>query len=84
VAVPRPGDKIRLDRAASPQFSIRPIWYRVIRVLDLATYDGWVWLDGYELNDTGDDAVERRQVFVRIAGLPARPGPAPGTKRRST
>jgi hypothetical protein len=42
--------------------------FRVIRVHDWPTYDGWVWLDGYQLDQSGD-AVERRSIFVRIDGL---------------
>jgi hypothetical protein len=42
--------------------------FRVIRVHDWPTYDGWVWLDGYELNAAGD-AVERRSIFVQVNGL---------------
>ncbi|NYT94018.1 hypothetical protein HW126_09280 [Salinispora sp. H7-4] len=64
---PRPGDAIRLDRRASPQF-VRPITVRVIRVLDRPTYDGWLWLEGYELNDAGT-AVRRRQLYVRCDGI---------------
>ncbi|QOC91960.1 hypothetical protein [Micromonospora craniellae] len=32
------------------------------------TFDGWIWLEGYQLDAKGN-AVERRAVFVRIAGL---------------
>jgi hypothetical protein len=42
--------------------------FRVIRVHDWPTYDGWAWLDGYQLNGAGD-AVERRSIFVQIQGL---------------
>ncbi|MGC4771291.1 hypothetical protein ACLQ25_20265 [Micromonospora sp. DT44] len=49
------------------QFS-RPILFRVIRVLDWPTYDGWVWLDGYEVGPRMD-AIARRSIFVRPAGL---------------
>nr|WP_229688503.1 hypothetical protein [Micromonospora yangpuensis] len=43
--------------------------FRVIRVReDLITYHGWVWLDGYELDATGD-ATRRREIFVRRDGL---------------
>ena len=42
--------------------------FRVIRVLDWPTYDGWLWLDGYELNAAGD-AVNRRSIFVQSEGL---------------
>ncbi len=63
----RAGEAIRLDRRASPQF-VRPITVRVIRALDRPTYDGWVWLEGYELNDSGN-AVRRRQLYVRFDGV---------------
>ncbi|GLZ61620.1 hypothetical protein [Micromonospora sp. NBRC 107095] len=46
----------------------RPIFVRVIRVLDWPTYDGWLWLDGYELSAKGA-AVARRSLFVMSAGL---------------
>lgn len=66
------GDIFRLGTAASCQFTARPILFRVIRVQPGDTYAGWIWLDGYEINEAGD-AVERRSVFVQIAGLiPAR------------
>jgi hypothetical protein len=65
--VPRSGDVLRVTRAASVQF-IEPLLFRVIRVHDWPTYDGWVWLDGYELNASGD-AVERRSIFVQVDGL---------------
>lgn len=67
VLVPRSGDTLLIGRAASVQFRT-PIGFRVIRVLDWQTYDGWTWLDGYELNAAGD-AVERRTIFVRPDGL---------------
>jgi hypothetical protein len=56
-----------VTRAASVQF-VEPLLFRVIRVHDWPTYDGWVWLDGYELNAAGD-AVERRSIFVQVNGL---------------
>ncbi|MFI7574523.1 hypothetical protein [Micromonospora sp. NPDC049497] len=65
--LPRSGDVLHVTRAASVQF-IRPITFRVIRVLDWPTYDGWFWLDGYELNASGD-AVNRRSIFVQRQGL---------------
>jgi hypothetical protein len=68
--LPRPGDVLHVTRAASVQFSV-PIMFRVIRVhADWITYDGWIWLDGYELSHTGD-AVERRSIFVQRAGMRA-------------
>ncbi|WP_413231983.1 hypothetical protein [Micromonospora rifamycinica] len=71
----RSGEVLHLSRAASVQF-IRPITVRVIRVLtDWHTYDGWVWIDAYQLNDVGD-AVRRRTLFLMPAGA-RRPAPQP-------
>ena len=67
--LPRSGDVLRVTRAASVQFST-PMLFRVIRVHDWSTYNGWAWLDGYELNGQGD-AVERRSIFVQLDGLQA-------------
>jgi len=64
---PRSGDVLRVTRQASVQFT-EPMLFRVIRVHDWQTYDGWVWLDGYQLNSAGD-AVERRSIFVQLRGL---------------
>ncbi len=80
--LPRSGDVLHVTRAASVQF-LRPIMFRVIRVLDWPTYDGWLWLDGYELNAAGD-AVNRRSIFVQRDGLrqaQAAPQPRPHTVR---
>lgn len=63
----RAGDLLHLTRAASVQFT-QPIFFRLIRVHDWTTYDGWIWLDGYELDSMGA-AVARRSVFVQKAGL---------------
>jgi hypothetical protein len=66
---PQAGDILHVTREASVQF-LRPMLVRVIRVHDWPTYDGWMWLDGYQLNSSGD-AVERRSIFVQQAGLKA-------------
>ncbi len=77
----RSGDVLHVTKAASVQF-VTPILFRVIRVHDWPTYEGWVWLDGYELNTAGD-AVERRSIFVQFAGL--RPvGNAPDPRVRNS
>jgi hypothetical protein len=74
---------LRVTRAASIQFA-EPLLFRVIRVLDWPTYDGWAWLDGYQLNASGD-AVERRSIFVQINGLqPAHSLPVVATIRQRT
>ena len=65
--LPRSGDVLRVTRAASVQFT-EPMTFRVIRVHDWRTYDGWAWLDGYQLNAVGD-AIARRSIFVRVNGL---------------
>lgn len=78
--VPRSGDVLRVTRAASVQFST-PMLFRVIRVHDWSTYNGWAWLDGYELNNLGE-AVERRSIFVQLDGLqPAQAAPTPNRYR---
>lgn len=84
---PCSGDVLQVTRAASVQF-VKPLLFRVIRVHDWPTYDGWVWLDGYELNAAGD-AVDRRSIFVQKSGLrefagrrgSARAGQLSGTPR---
>ncbi|MFI2714116.1 hypothetical protein ACH495_28740 [Micromonospora sp. NPDC018662] len=83
--LPKAGDLVRVTRAASVQF-VKPIMFRVIRVLDdwtRTTYDGWCWLDGYELDAKGD-AVARRSIFVQPTGLQTqRPAPTPRRPTRS-
>ena len=80
MVLPRSGDVIHVTRAASVQFA-SPMLFRVIRVHDWPTYEGWVWLDGYELNAAGD-AVERRSIFVQVNGLRA-VGKAPDPRARN-
>lgn len=66
---PRPGDLVYIGLLASVQFGgLAAFCFRVIRVHDWSTYDGWCWLDGYQLNASGD-AVERRSIFVQMSGL---------------
>ncbi|MEU8083827.1 hypothetical protein AB0B57_09440 [Micromonospora sp. NPDC049101] len=83
--IPKAGDLVHVTRSASVQF-IKPIMFRVIRVLDdwtKTTYDEWCWLDGYELDAKGD-AVARRSIFVQPAGLQMQgTAPAPRKPTRS-
>ncbi len=65
--LPRAGGVLRITRSASVQFRI-PFYFRVIRTLDWQTTDGWAWIDGYQLDSSGD-AVERRQLYVQLRGL---------------
>ena len=78
--LPRSGDVIHVTKAASVQFAASML-FRVIRVHDWPTYEGWIWLDGYELNPAGD-AVERRSIFVQVSGLRA-VGKAPDPRARN-
>ena len=73
-AGPRPGDLVYVGRRASVQFSgTSGFNFRVIHIHERATYAGWCWLDGYQLNAHGE-AVERRSIYVQPAGLlPAGP-----------
>lgn len=64
----RGGDVLHLTRSASVQF-VRPIVVRVIReMIDRHCYDGWTWIEAYELNARGE-AVAKRELFVQPTGL---------------
>ncbi|GIG85977.1 hypothetical protein [Plantactinospora endophytica] len=66
---PRPGMVLYVGAAASVQFGGgRAMLFRVTRVCQLPTYHGWCWLTGYSLDEHGD-AVQRREIFVQLAGL---------------
>lgn len=66
---PRPGDLVRLTEHASVQFAgARAVRLLVTGVDPRPTYEGWLWLTGYTVDDKGE-AVESRQVFVQAAGL---------------
>lgn len=65
--VPRSGDVLRITRSASCQFRL-PFLFRLCRVRDWPTADGWAWLSGYQLDSAGD-AVELREIFVLLRGL---------------
>ncbi|WFE41982.1 hypothetical protein [Micromonospora sp. WMMD998] len=67
MATLKAGDLLHITRAASPQF-VKSFHFRVIRVLDWTTFDGWIWLEGYQLDERGD-AVARRSIFVMLSGL---------------
>lgn len=65
----REGDVVLVGRAASVQFSgAAGFAFRVVAVDLRPTYDGWVWLDGYQLDRRGRPVL-RRRIFVREAGL---------------
>ena len=69
----RAGDVVVVGRMASVQFAgAAGFLFRVIGIDSRPTYAGWIWLDGYQLDDQGR-AVTRRRIFVRQAGLRHRP-----------
>ncbi|MBL7261483.1 hypothetical protein JKJ07_45085 [Actinoplanes sp. LDG1-01] len=64
-----PGEVLHIGDEASVQFAgDRALTFRLIRVDQRSTYDGWLWLEGYVLGADGS-AVQRRRVFVRREGL---------------
>ncbi|WP_271190018.1 hypothetical protein [Dactylosporangium matsuzakiense] len=67
----RAGDVVYVGPAASPQFSAgNGFRFRAIRTHHWTTsWEGWAWLDGYQLNAAGD-AVERRSIYVDLMRLP--------------
>ena len=65
---PRAGDVVWIGPEASVHFAAPGFPFRVTRVDERSTYQGWVWLFGYVLSPAGD-AVIRRELFVRQAGL---------------
>ena len=85
----RAGLTVFVGRAARVQFAGQAAFnFRIIRVDDQPTYDGWAWPDGYQLDPTGT-AVQRRTIFIQPAGLQPphrlrRPhdGPAPPRSSR--
>lgn len=80
--MPKPGHVVLLTTAASPQFS-RPYTFRVIRPQPWPTYDGWVWLHGYELDGHGQAVGHKpRDLFVQINGLRRVPDPVDTYRNR--
>src|SRR5437868_3434692 len=62
VMLPKPGDVVRLESAASVQFSgDRAITLRVISVVNPPERAEFTWVHGYELDSSGE-ARERREV----------------------
>lgn len=60
---------VRVDARASVQFAARPMWFRILRVMDWQPVcDGWVWLEGCRLSDLLYPR-QRREILVKAAGL---------------
>lgn len=67
-----PGVVLHIGGEASVQFEgARALTFRLIRVDQRSTYEGWLWLEGYVLGPRGA-VLQRRRIFVRRDGL--RPG----------
>lgn len=65
--LPSSGEIVLIKREASVQFSA-PCRLRVISADPSATYPGWAWVEGYELDSSGA-AVQRRAVFIQLEGI---------------
>lgn len=83
--MPRPGEVVRITVHASVQFIAVPAFnFRIIGHHTLgSTPDGWIWLEGYQLDARGE-AVERRTILVQPAGLISATGapvPSPPVRR---
>ncbi|GAA2216776.1 hypothetical protein ACFY2R_10500 [Micromonospora olivasterospora] len=76
---PAPGQELWITREASVQFVSQRFLFRVISVCPKPTYQGWAWLTGYVLDSRGT-AVDKREIFVRLAGL--RPAQRAGSDRQ--
>lgn len=55
------GELLWVDRSASVQF-VEPILIRLIRVLDQPTYDGWAWIELYQMDRSGDPIARRENL----------------------
>ena len=67
--LPRPGDVVRIGRAANYLYQGRfSFEMRIIKLIPEPVVPGIAWVHGYELARTGR-AVRRRTVLVRTAGL---------------
>ncbi|MEU5905944.1 hypothetical protein [Micromonospora sp. NPDC047527] len=65
----KPGDLLLIGEGCSVQFAgDRALRLRLVSVDSRPTYPGWVWLTGYVLDGKGL-AVDRREVYVRRAGV---------------
>jgi hypothetical protein len=78
----RAGDVLLLGKEASVQFAgDRVLMLRLMSVDRNPTYQGWVWLTGYSLNEDGT-ATEKREVFVQLAGVRRSMPPVPKPRPR--
>ncbi|GAB1642565.1 hypothetical protein [Krasilnikovia sp. MM14-A1259] len=62
------GHVYRVGADCGVPHNFRPIHFRVVSVDPASTWDGMAWLEGYELDRTGQ-AVARRRIYVIAAGL---------------
>ncbi|WP_430500943.1 hypothetical protein ACQRWP_04520 [Micromonospora trifolii] len=60
-----------------------PIRFRLIRILPLVTYDGWAWLDGYQVDRNGL-AIARREIYVQPAQLRKLANPPSATRSQAS
>lgn len=75
--MPKAGTLLMIDRDASIQFAACPFVARMMKPQDWpATWDGWVWLNVYQLDSSGD-ALEQRSIYVNLAGMKPYVPPTP-------
>ncbi|GIF74227.1 MULTISPECIES: GntR family transcriptional regulator [Asanoa] len=80
---PRPtvGQLLWIGRAASVQFALEPFPFWLLQIhSNWSTYDGWIWLDGDQLDDSGE-VVLRRTIWVQLDGIRLAPAGHPGNRR---
>ena len=66
--LPEPGDVLLIGAQASVQFAgDRALILRLISRTREPTYDGWIWLTGYALDQRGQ-AITKREIYVQLAG----------------
>lgn len=64
----QPGVVLIINQRASIQFQKKPFLFRLIGIERHDHLSEWIWLEGYQLKTNGD-AVEKRLIYVKIAGL---------------
>lgn len=75
------GQTVHVSNLCGAQFADgRDLTLRVTGVVASKSWDGMAWLTGYVLNRHGA-AVERREVYVIVAGLRAIPALKPPVRR---
>ncbi|WP_406075513.1 hypothetical protein [Micromonospora sp. NBC_01638] len=71
----KPGDVVFVGPACSVQFTgDRTLLVRLVSLGEVDPYNGWLWVTGYVLDARGM-AKDKRELYVRKAGLRVAPAP---------